>query len=409
MMTNPEFEEHLAKLATIGIVIGVNLQSGQELILTAPLEASLLVHHLTKVAYQQGAKLVTCIYEDPGMIRDRFEYADDATLDYAPAWMSRGISEALTNGAARLFVAGPYPDLLVEISADKILRSHTASALASQEEMRFTSNSRTNWSVLPAVTASWAKMVFSGLTVSEAVEKLWRAVFDATRASHIDPIGDWHRHRKMFDSRREILQTKKFDALHFYDGRTNLRVGLAEGHQWVGGSTKADNGIESICNIPSEETFTCPHRDRVDGKVFCSKTLVIAGTLIDEISIEFRGGLAASIRASKGRDLLEKLISAGEGAGRLGEIALVANSSPISRSKTLFYSALFDENAASHFAFGQPYGACLQGSSKRPAEVGANKSSIHIDCMFGNPDMNVDGISECGSPEPVMRDGEFVF
>jgi aminopeptidase len=410
-MKTLEFDDKLAKLAALGLKVGVNLRKGQELIITAPLEASALVRYLTRSAYQEGAKLVTCLYEDPGMIRDRFDCADDETLDCAPTWVSRGISEALGNGAARLFVVGPYPDLLAGIPADKILRAHTAAALGSGEESRFTSDSRINWSVLPFVTESWAKMVFPELPTAEASDKLWDAVFDATRIICPDPFGAWKQHTRSLNARRDILQSKKFGALRFHDGRTDLTVGLVDRHRWVGGTTTAANGIEGVCNIPSEELFTCPHRDRATGRVFLSKPLAIAGTLVDDVCVDFRDGFVVSIKAGTGQDVIEKLIS-GDDTRRLGEIALVPNSSPISARDILFYNALFDENAASHFAFGQSYGACLisdSPSARSAEETGANESSIHIDCMFGNSSMSVDGLSESGRIEPIMRRGEFLF
>ena len=187
-MTTAEFHSKLEKMARVGLRTGVNLQPGQEIIITAPLEASAFVHHLTKAAYQQGAKLVTCLYEDPEIIRDRFDFANDEALEYAPAWLSRGISEALGNGAARLFVAGPYPDLLTGVPVDKILKSHTAAALASSEESRFASDSRINWTVLPFVTASWAKMVFPELPAHEALNQLWCAVFEVARLNSDAPV-----------------------------------------------------------------------------------------------------------------------------------------------------------------------------------------------------------------------------
>ena len=173
----------------------------------------------------------------------------------------------------------------------------------------------------------------------------------------------------------------------------------------------AANGIEGNCNIPTEESFTCPHRLRTNGTLFFSKPLALAGTLIEGLCVEFCDGLVESVRAEKGKDVFEKLIEGDEGARRLGEIGLVANSSPISKSNILFYNALFDENAASHVAFGQSYAACLvttAPSLRSPEQAGANQSSIHIDCMFGNSAMSVDGISSSGHAQPVMREGEFV-
>jgi aminopeptidase len=404
-MNTSEFDEKLVKLAVLGLRIGVNLQEGQELIVTAPIEAAAFVHHLTKTAYQLGAKLVTCFYEDPEMIRDRFDHAAEDSLDYAPLWLSRGISTALENGAARLFVLGPYPDLLTGVPAEKIIRAHTAQAIASDDETKFTAESRINWSVLPFVTGSWAKMVFPDLPLEEASDKLWEAVFNATHIDCVDPLSEWLQHTDSLNRRRDSLQSKKYAALHFYDGRTDLTVGLANGHRWVGGTATGANGIESVCNIPNEELFTCPDRNQVNGRVYFSKPLAIAGTIVDQAWVDFRDGVAVSIQAARGQEVMEQLISSDDGARRLGEIALVPNSSPISSSKVLFYNALFDENAASHFAFGQSYKASLTGDFDAS---GVNESSVHIDCMFGNSSMSVDGILENKLIEPIMRGGEFL-
>ncbi len=411
-MNTTAFENKLANLAELCVRVGVNLQRGQELVITAPVEAGPLVRYVTRVAYRQGAKLVTCLYEDSGMIHDRFEYADDDTFDYAPAWLSRGLSEAFAQGAARLYVVGPYPDLLAGISADKIVRAHAAMAKASRTETDFTSGSRINWSTVPFVTDSWARTVFPDLPAREAAQKLWDNVFDVTRINCPDPVQAWAAHNRSLNARRDFLQNKKFAALHFHDGRTDLRVGLADGHRWVGGTVVAANGIEGICNIPTEEIFTCPHRDRTNGQVFFSKPLALAGTRVDKLRVEFRDGSMVAVHAEKGQATFEKLITSDAGARRLGEVGLVPDSSPVSRSDILFYNALFDENAASHIAFGQSYAACLMTdphTSPSPEEAGANQSSIHIDCMLGNAAMSVDGISATGAVEPVMRGGEFVI
>jgi aminopeptidase len=400
-----EFDNKLSRMADLCLRIGVNLQKGQELIVTAPIEARALVRHISRLAYRMGAKLVTCLDEDPGMIRDRFDYADDSTFDYAPGWMSRGISEALENGAARLFVVGPYPDLLSGIPTERIVRAHSAMAIASGAEMQFTSESRVNWSTVPFVTGSWASTVFPDLPVHEASQRLWDAVFDATRINCVDPFQAWEEHKRSLNARRDLLQAEKFAALHFYDGRTDLTVGLAYGHRWIGGAVVAANGIEGVCNIPNEEVFTCPHRERTNGRVFFSRPIAIAGALVDDVCVEFRDGSAVSVKAGKGQETLEKLLSSDDSARRLGEIALVPASSPVARSNILFYNALFDENAASHIAFGQSYPACLAEAREDP---GANRSSIHIDCMFGNSSMSVDGIAETGAVTPIMRNGEFV-
>ncbi len=411
-MIDPLFETKLSRLADICLTVGVNLQRGQELIVTAPIEASALVHHVTKLAYRRGAKLVTCLYEDPDMIYDRFKYADDDTFDYAPAWLSSGMAEAFENGAARLYVVGPYPDLLAGVSADRIVRAHASMGRALGVESKFTLESRINWSTVPFVTGSWARTVFPDLPIEQASQKLWETVFEVTRVNDPDPIEAWKEHNISLNARRDFLQSKKYAALHFYDGRTDLKLGLADGHRWVGGTVVAANGIEGICNIPTEEVFTCPHRDRTNGRMVFSRPIVLAGSLVEDVCVEFRDGRVMSVRCTKGQEIFEKLISGDEGARRLGEVGLVPNSSLISECKVLFYNALFDENAASHVAFGQSYAVCLTNdftASKIPQDMGANQSSIHIDCMLGNPAMSVDGLYDLGLVEPIMREGEFVI
>jgi aminopeptidase len=406
-----EFVEKLQRLAEVCLTIGVNLQRGQELIITAPVEASALVRILTRVAYQRGAKLVTCLYEDPLMLRDRLSHADDETLDYAPAWMSRGLSDAFESGAARLFVIAPSSGIFGDSDPARIVRVHAALGKASADEAKFTTESRINWSTIPFVTASWARTVYPGMPPEDAARRLWEAIFDATRVNCVDPMDAWKAHNRSLGVRRDFLQSKAFAALHFYDGRTDLTVGLADGHRWVGGSVVGVNGIECICNIPTEEIFTCPHKDRTNGAAFFSKPFVLAGSLIDEVRVQFRDGRLLSVHAAKGQSTFETLLGSDEGAGRLGEIGLVPDSSPIAGSKTLFYNTLLDENAASHIAFGQSYAACLmgdQGAPRTPEEAGANQSSIHIDCMLGNASMSVDGVHRSGRVEPVMRAGEFL-
>lgn len=407
-----DFQNQLSELANLGVRVGLNIQRGQELIITAPLEARALVQHITRIAYQRGAKLVTCFYEDLQMSFDRFLYADDDAFDYAPAWVFRGMSQALDKGAARLYVVAPHADLPGGIPSDKIARAQNSLALAAKVETQFITDSRINWTAIPYVTDSWAAKVFPRLPPAAAVRKLWETVFDVTRASCPDPCSAWKEHNGELKSRRISLQARNFASLRLYDGRTDLEVGLADGHRWVGGTVVAANGIEGNCNIPTEEIFTCPHRERTNGSVFFSKPLVLAGTLVEGLWVKFSGGSVDSIMAEKGKDVFEKLISGDEGARRLGEIGLVPNSSPISQSNILFYNALFDENAASHVAFGQSYAACLLTPTsllELPEQAGANQSSIHIDCMLGTPALSVDGISFSGHVQPVMREGEFVI
>jgi len=409
--SGPEFIENLAKLAEICLTVGVNLQPEQELIINAPLEASTLVQQVVRIAYQRGAKLVTCLYDDPSSIRARLEHSKPEHLDHATTWLSRGVTKALEAGAARLFVVAPYPDLLSGVAVDRIVRVHAATGKATSQEMAYTAESRVNWSTVPFATASWARTVFPDCAPEVALEKLWHAVFNATRVHEAEPVLAWHAQQARLAARRDFLQDKRFSALRLYDGKTDLTVGLADGHRWVGGAVVGKNGVECLSNIPTEEVFSCPHRERTTGRMFLSKPLALGGTLVEDACVEFRDGCVFSVQAKHGQETLEKLLASDEGARRLGEVGLVPHSSPISASNILFYNALFDENAASHVAFGQSYAACLMGDHSTPEarqRAGANSSTIHIDSMLGSASMNVDGFSASGQIEPIMRQGEFL-
>ena len=265
---------------------------------------------------------------------------------------------------------------------------------------------------MPAATPGWARQVFPGLPDAMAVDRLWDAIFAACRVDVADPVAEWARHNATLHARTAFLNGKDYAALHFRGPGTDLRVGLAEGHLWCGGAEAAKNGIVCNPNIPTEEVFTTPHALRVEGTVRSTKPLAYAGTLIEDIAVRFEAGRIVEANASQGAEVLRKVLATDEGAARLGEVALVPHSSPISKSGLLFRNTLFDENAASHIALGQAYTTCLRDSAgvpmERLAERGANASLIHIDWMIGSADVDLDGITKDGVAEPLMRKGEFV-
>jgi aminopeptidase len=249
------------------------------------------------------------------------------------------------------------------------------------------------------------------MEASEAQEKLANAIFQASRVIGENPLKNWERHNQNLRMRTDWLNKKNFAALHFHNESTDLRVGLADGHEWMGGASKARNGVICNPNIPSEEVFTTPHALKVDGYVKSTKPLSHQGTLIEDISVVFENGSITEARASKGEEVFLKLIDTDEGARRLGEVALVPNSSPISQSNLLFYNTLFDENAACHIALGQCYSKCFKDgdtlSKDQIIQNGGNSSMIHVDWMIGSDTMNVDGLNQNGQATPVFRDGEW--
>ncbi|MBJ3777494.1 aminopeptidase [Acuticoccus mangrovi] len=397
-----------ARLATLCVTVGLDLRVGQELIVSAPIEAQPFVGHVAAAAYRAGASLVTCLYEDPALIRARFDHGTDEALDRAAGWLSDGVAAAYADGAARLFVYGPYPDLLTGVAPERIGRMHAAIAAASAAEGAYTADLRVNWCAVPFVTRSWARMVYPALPIAEATATLWDDVFEVVRLTSSDPLAAWRDHLDVLEARCRTLQALDLGALHFVGGGTDLMVGLADGHQWVGGRSYAANGALPVCNFPTEEVFTCPHRDRVEGRLAASRPLALGGTVIDGLVVTFRGGAAERIEAREGREMLEGLISGDAGARRLAEVGLVPCSSPVARKDVLFYNTLLDENAASHVAFGQSYSACIE-AGRDPDAAGANTSALHIDCMIGHDAMDVDGILKGGGRRPIMRAGDFAL
>jgi len=405
-------EEKLDRLAEVAVKVGLGLRAGQELIMSAPMEALPLVRRITEHAYKAGALLVTTFYSDDPSVLARYEYGSDASFDFAPTWLQDGIAAGFRSGAARLAIAGANPALLAKQDPAKVSRANIAMSKASKPAMELITRHEINWTIVACATPEWAKLVFPGEPVDEAVAKLWEAIFVASRVNVDDPVVEWKQHGERLKKRVDMLNAKRYSALHFKSATTDLTVGLADEHLWAGGGTTAGNGIYCQPNIPTEECFTTPHKDRVNGTVKASKPLSHQGTLIENISVRFENGKIVEAKATAGEDVLNRLISTDDGARRLGEVALVPHGSPIAQSGVLFWNTLFDENAASHIALGQAYSTCIIGGEKMDsaalAALGANESLIHVDWMIGSGEMDVDGIASDGTADPLMREGEWV-
>src|ERR1700738_753937 len=409
------FEEKLDRLAEVAVKVGLGLRAGQELIVSAPIEALPLVRRITEHAYRAGALLVTTFYSDDPSVLARYEYAADASFDYAPVWLHDGIAAGFRSGAARLAVAGANPALLAKQDPAKVARANVAASKAGKPAMELITRHEINWTIVACATREWSKLVFPGEPEDVAVAKLWEAIFIASRVAVDDPVLEWREHGARLKQRMEMLNAKRFSSLHFKGPGTDLTVGLADDHLWAGGGTTAGNGVYCQPNIPTEECFTTPHKDRVDGRVRASKPLSHQGTLIENIAVRFEGGKIVEATATAGEDLLNRLITTdygGCGAGGGGVGALVPQGSPIAKSGLLFWSPLFDEKAASHIALGQAYSTCLIGGEKMDAEqlaaLGANASLIHVDWMIGSGEMDVDGVTANGTAEPLVCKGEWV-
>ena len=402
-------EKKIDKLANLAVKRGVGLQKGQSLLITAPIESLPLVRKIAEHAYKEGAHIVTPLFTDSDITLSRFKYAPNESFDSSTDWLFKGMGEAFDNNTARMAIAGDDPMLLSEMDSEKVSRANKAMAKAYKPARERITEFKINWNIVSWPGSAWASRVFPNLPLDQAIVKLADAIFDASRASVDDPIKAWDAHNEKLKIKTNWLNGHNFKELHYNGPNTNLKVGLAIEHEWMGGSSKAQNGIICNPNIPSEEVFTTPHAYKVEGEVVSTKPLSYQGTLIDNIRVVFNEGKIIEAHAKKGQEVLHKVLKSDEGSCRIGEVALVPHSSPISQSGIIFYNTLFDENAASHIALGQCYSKCFKGDFDKNeiSKRGGNSSMIHIDWMIGSDKIDVDGIDQNGNKIPIFRKGEW--
>ena len=401
----------LERLAEVAIKVGLRLREGQDLLVTAPAVALPLVRKIAEYAYRAGGGIVTPILSDETVTLARYRFGHDGGFDHAANWLYEGMAKAFSENTARLAIVGDNPMLLSGEDPVKVARASKANSMAYQPALEKIVNFDTNWNIIAYPSPSWAKQVFPDVPENVAVEQLAEAIFAASRVDREDALAAWDRHNAVLRERTEWLNGQRFGALHYTGPGTDLTIGLADGHEWEGGASVARNGITCNANIPTEEVFTTPHCRRVFGHVVSSKPLSYQGTLIDNIAVKFEEGRIVEARAGRGEEVLSKVLDTDEGARRLGEVALVPHSSPISQSGLLFFNTLFDENAASHIALGQCYSKCfINGDKLTPQQIaaqGGNQSLIHIDWMIGSDQTDIDGLHADGRRVPVFRKGEW--
>jgi aminopeptidase len=404
--------QKLDLLAEVAVRVGLGLKEGQELVMTASLDAVPLARRITEQAYRAGASLVTTLYNDDQATLMRYHYAPDEAFDKAAGWLYDGMGAAFKSGAARLAIAGGNPALLSNEDPNKVGRANRAVSAAYRPALELITRHDINWTIVSSATPAWAAQLFPDDTQDAAMEKLWEAIFQTTRINFEDPVNEWKRHDAGLQKRAAYLNEKRYSALKYRGPGTDFTLGLADDHVWMGGGTLAGHGIYCIPNMPTEEVFSMPQKDRADGTVTSTKPLSHQGTLIEGIHVRFEKGRIVEAHASRGEEVLRKLIETDDGARRLGEVALVPHSSPIASSGMVFLNTLFDENAASHIALGQAYSSCMRDGDKLSKEElaakGANESLIHVDWMIGSDKLDIDGVTATGALEPLMRSGEWV-
>ncbi|MFN8435668.1 MAG: aminopeptidase [Anaerolineales bacterium] len=410
---NESFQTSLEKYADIIVNIGLNLHKEQRLNIAAGLPDAELVRLVAKKAYQVGSPFVDVRWIDERLTRIRFENSKPEHLVEVPQWQIDREHEYGSRGDALLSFASQDPNLLEGISADLIGKYRKAISEKYEPVAKYRNENTQTWCVVSTATPAWAQKVFPNLPVEQAQEKLWEAIFDACRVNTADPVQAWREHAEKLHRQCDYLNEKRYTGLHYKAPGTDLTLGLPDNHLWIGASGKTKNGIEYIPNLPTEEVFSMPHREKAEGYVTSSRPLILSGAMIDEFTLTFQNGRVSKVTAKQGEENIRKLLETDENASRFGEAALVPDSSPISQRKHLFYNTLFDENASCHLALGTAYRYNVKGGTSMTKEefmsAGGNDSLIHVDFMIGSNQMDIDGIRADGSREAIMRKGEWAF
>ena len=410
------FDELLKKYADFIVRVGVNPQPGQTLIINCPLEGAPLARLCVRSAYEAGARDVQVNWSDDAVARARMELgSEEALTDLKPWQLRRYLDYAESEGGVCvLHLIADDPELYAGIDGNKISRVNAARRAFMEEWQEYTMNDRVQWSIAALPSVPWAKKVFPELDADAAMEALWKLIFDVCRVSTGDPVGAWQKHVAVTKARRDRMNALELDRIHMTSSNgTDLTVGLADDATWEGASSKTEDGIEFIANVPTEEVFCAPHRERTNGIVYGTKPYAYNGQLIEGWHVTFKDGVVVEHGAEKNADLLAELLSTDENSNRIGEIALVPASSPINRSGVLFYNTLFDENAACHIAFGAGYPTNIRGGSAMTRDdlmkKGLNNSAIHEDVMVGAADTHVTGITKRGEEVTIFENGEWAF
>ncbi len=407
-------EPHIEKYAELIVRQGVNVQPGQEVVVSAPVETAAFARLLVRKAYEAGARHVTVIWEDDEVSRTTYEHVDLDWFRTVPEWQRLMYDSLAEDGACFIFVEGSDPEALRGVDPAKPMaasRARNSQCKAFRHGLDFNINP---WCIAGAPVVAWARQVFPDMPDEVALYRLWQAILDTSRAMGDDPESDWELHNATFEKNLRFMNEKHFDRLHYTASNgTDLTVGLTDRHLWDGGRTETPEGRSFFPNIPTEEVFTSPDCRRVDGVVHSALPLIYHGNKIDRFWLRFENGIVVDYGAEVGKDALEQILAVDEGARRLGEAALISKNTPIRQSEVLFYDTLYDENASCHLALGMGFPECYEGGYDMDAEElmerGVNKSHTHVDFMIGTDDLNITGIRADGTEVPVFVNGQWAW
>ncbi|MFQ3545229.1 aminopeptidase [Halobacillus rhizosphaerae] len=404
----------LEKYAELALRTGVNLQKDQKLMINSTIDGADFTRIVVKKAYEMGAEDVHINWSDDQLTRLRYEHVEQKVLEEVPEWQRDMFNYFGEEGAAVLSIRSTDPDLLKGLDGKKIAAANKARSKAMAKFRDYTMNDRIQWSIVSIPIPAWAAKIFPNENEENAVAKLWEQIFSIVRVDQEDPVAAWDQHNQTLAKARDFLNNKKYSKLVYKAPGTDLEVDLPKGHLWKGGASKTEKqGIPFNANMPTEEVFTVPHKYGVNGKVSSTKPLNYSGNVIENFTLTFKDGKVVDFTAEEGEETLKHLLDTDEGSLRLGELALVPHESPISQSGLIFYNTLYDENASCHLALGKAYPNSLDGGSDMNQEQlddhGVNDSLNHVDFMMGSGEIDIDGVLEDGTTEPVMRNGSWAL
>lgn len=408
-----DFLRNLEKYAELAVKVGVNIQKGQTLVINTTIDAAEFVRLVVKNAYTAGADNVVVNWTDDVVSRTKYDLAPDEAFTTYPVWRAKEMEDFVDQGAAFMAIVSSTPDLLKGVNPERISNFQKAAGTALAKYRQAAQSDKVSWTVIAAPSPAWAAKVFPDAPSDQQVSLLWDAIFKAVRVDTENPVEAWKKHDETLHEKVNYLNERRYQKLHYTAPGTDLTIELPHNHLWVGAGSINENGFEFMANMPTEEVFTVPHRDGVNGTVASTKPLSYGGNIIDRFSVTFENGRIVDYKAEEGEEFLKRLVETDEGSHYLGEVALVPFNSPISQSNVLFYNTLFDENASNHLAIGSAYAFCIEGgkqmSSEELKENGLNDSITHVDFMIGSQEMNIDGIKADGTSEPVFRKGNWAF
>ncbi|MGN6377705.1 MAG: aminopeptidase [Gaiellales bacterium] len=394
----------IERLADLIVSFGANVQPGQVVVLQSDLGKEPLTRAIARRCYQRGAVYVDTHYFDLHLKRARILYAPDEALGDEPPWTVAQPREMAEKRGASISVSGTVDtDVLAGLDPDRLARDRFP---AIKEWVEVSMGGALNWTVGPCATPDWAALVHPDADPDEALRLLSEQVVYACRLDEDDPVAAWRARADLLLAACRKMTDAQFDALHIGGPGTDLTVGLLPSSRWVGAEEETVHGLPWHANLPSEEVFTAPDPLRADGVVSATRPFVLEGTIVRDLVVRFEQGRAVSVEASAGVEAVRARIDRDDGGTRLGELALVDDAGRIGAMQTIFYDTLFDENAASHLALGNAYPVCVGDDADRPR---LNSSEVHMDFMFGSPEVVVTGIRRDGGRVPVLDGGRWGF